>query len=479
MQESARLPKPNMFFSRRTWLTAIVLTLLLSAILLLPFPWRDVMLFATFLAAIGLAWFDLDETWLGFLMVLPLVRLSGGLFQNNGLILSRLIVVGITIVLVVKQRDAPALRAVLRSNGFRWFGLFVLANVIAALAVFKAESVFTALTYLEPLLFFAVSYCLVRMNPAIERRIVSALVVGGVILGVVGLYEITTQQSVASVLYPILKAGIDVYLYGANSDRFGLGGRISSLIGQPVNTSIYFAFIIIAALYHFFVHERPRWIAAPIVIIGGVLVLATGTRGGLLGLAAGLLLLAALGPRTWRERLVVAGVLVGGALLTVLLLPKMASYLADSTAVGRDVAAARNITGRIALTLELLRIFREHWLLGYGPGLVQKQAMAGILPTVEGIKTLGGIENQYATILADGGIVAGVAYLGFMVSAVWQAIQIFREPRWRAMGLTLLALFAAYFVFAATETALTSIPNLVLMAIFGAFAAQFEGARND
>lgn len=465
-----------MIFSGRTWLAGITLSLVLSGILLLPYPYRDAMLVAVFLAALVGTWFQPDETWFAFLLLLPLVHLSGGLFQNVGLILSRMIVVGMAIVLLVKHRDTPALRALAFSDGFRFFGVFILANLIAAAHTLQTSPFVTTLTYLEPLLFFALSYYLVRRNPANTERFVSALVIGGGIAAAVGLYEIATQQSVGGLLNPALKPMLDGYLVWDGSDRFGIGGRISSLIGPPAISSLYFVLILIVTLYQITTAKRARWLVVPTVIVGVVLILATGTRAALLALAAAGLVVAVPLLRTWRQRLVAAAVVVSGVALAFLLLPKLGTYLVASLDVVGGGTASANVTGRIALTMELLRIFRANWLFGYGPGLVQKQAAAGILPTVPGIKSLGGIENQYATILADGGILAGLSYLLFMVGALWEGLRVFRDPRWRAMGLTLLALLVTYFVFAATEMMLTILPNLVLMAIFGAFAARFESS---
>ena len=138
-----------------------------------------------------------------------------------------------------------------------------------------------------------------------------------------------------------------------------------------------------------------------------------------------------------------------------------------------ETIANRNVLWRVAVTGGLLQVFQEHWFLGYGPGLLQKQSAAGLLPRVNGRYPLGGLENQYATLLADGGIVAGLAYLLFMLGVMQDCMRLLCEPAWRARGVLLSVLFTAFFVFAATEMSISEIPNLLLMAVYGALVAAF------
>ena len=469
-------------FERKLILQIGIAGLPLAAILLLPYPLRDVMLMVAIGAATLYAFRDLEMAWLVWLALFPLARLSGGLLQMNPVNVPRIIIVLWVAVYLFKYRNDTALRHLFHSKGFVLFAVFILANIIAALRVARLDSLLVTFTYLEPLLYFGMTYCLVYQNPAFTKRIFQALLWGGLLVIVVGLVEMATQQSVSVILYPKLKETLDVYMYGWDSNRFGLGGRISSLIAQPVIASLYFVVLLVVAIYYLVVYERPRWLIVLFAVSGlasVLLLLATGTRGGLVSLGVALLILVLFGARRARHRFLILGGIVGVTILAFLFVPTFHEYLVASLDFSGNSRAARNIIGRWALTMELLRIFRENWFLGYGPGLVQKQGQSGELPTVPGIQSLGGIENQYATILADGGIVAGFAYLLFMLGVAWQTISMFRQPRWRTMGLTLLMLFAAYFAFAATETTLIAIPNLMLMTVFGAFAAEYERASSE
>lgn len=456
------------------WFVAIVLNAGLGAILLLPHPWSDAVLLVAVAAGIGLAVLELEKIWLAWFIVFPMEHLSSELFNIHGLTVSRIFVVGLCLVVLVRYRDSRALRALVTSNGFRFFALFVIANLLAAGFTREAQPLFSALTYVEPLLFFALTYYVVQQDRGIAPKLLRAMLVCGALFAMVGLYEMATQQSVAALLNSELASIQDQYMFQVWSDRFGLGGRISSLIGQPVVASLYFAFLPILGLYYFIAYKRSRWIAAPFGMVCVLMVLATGTRGGLVALAAGLLVLLVFGLRRWKERLVSSLVMAGVVAGFLVALPNLGTYLARSVDIASGSAESRNVYGRIVLTRELFRFFQNHWFLGYGPGRFQKQAQAGIIPTVEGVRSLAGIENQYAAILVDGGVVAGMAYLVFICGVALDIVRMMRQPRWRAMGLTLFALFAAYFVFAGTEMSLTFVPNLLLMAVYGAFAAEFE-----
>lgn len=449
-----------------------------SAILLVPHPWSDALFIMAVAASVILALFQLEIVWLVWLVVLPVAHLSSDLFQIHGLIVLRILTAGLSVVALFKSRDSQILRALVRSNGFRFFGLYVLANILSALYVFQTQPLFSALTYTEPLLFFAVSYYVVCLYRDSVPKIVWAVLIGGTVLALVGFYEMATQQSVAAFLNSNLNSTRDIYMYQDISNRFGLGGRISSLIGQPVVASLYFAFLSLLGVYFFKTSGRARWLAGLFGAACAFLLLATGTRGGVVALVAGGIVLVAFGLRRWKQRIGVLALVSAALLVLLLVLPNLGTYLVRSADVSAGTVESRNITGRIALTRAMLGFFQQHWLLGYGPGRFQKQAAAGVIPTVEGIRSLAGIENQYATILVDGGIVAGLAYLLFMSGVGWDIVRMMRQPRGRRMGVTLFALFAAYFVYAATETSIITIPNLLLMALYGAFAAKFEFAND-
>lgn len=479
----------------KNWVMLFFGAISLSALLLLPQPYRDVMVTAAVVGAVVLSFKRLASVWLGVLALLPLIRLSGELFGWNGVTASRLLVISLASIAFViplmkfgitklaqdaRGQESP-LRAEMQNfialaqtNGGKFFGLFVVVNVLSALHVASVPAFFVAMTYLEPLLFFALSFVLVWQRRIAAADILRAILWGALLVAGVALYEWMTQQAVSAWLNPNLKNMLEVYLYGFDSNRFGLGGRLGSLIAQPVVASLYWVLVLILALYYFRAHARAKWIQAAWGLVCLALLLVTGTRAGLLALAAAFVVYWVLGLRTLRRRIFALNAAAVGALTLALALPTLTDYLVATFTLDTTSNAPRNVHWRVAITGGLLQIFQANWLLGYGPGLVQKQAAAGEIPKIDGEYSLGGLENQYATILADGGIVAGGAYFLFMLGTIQDAWQMFCAARWRARGVVLFALFAAYFVFAVTEMMLIEIPNLLLMAVYGAFMADVQ-----
>ena len=173
--------------------------------------------------------------------------------------------------------------------------------------------------------------------------------------------------------------------------------------------------------------------------------------------------------RTLLTMLVVGSLLLLAAYTFV---PGLADYLTNTFSADLTRPEAANYLGRLNLASALFRIFLENPILGYGPGLIQKLAFQG-LSQFEG---LAGLENQYATILADGGIVAGLSYLSFMVAALATSYRVARssEREVRYLGLMMLVIFVFYFLVTVSATSLALLPNYTVMAIAGAVFARYD-----
>ncbi len=449
----------------------------LALLLLLPAPYQDVILVAAVASCAVFAARHIATKWLAVLALLPLIRLSGELFGLNGVTLSRLVTTTLAVVFVLTLRERAVLHSLRQTNGLRWFGLFVLVNLVSAIYVSSAAAVLTTLGYLEPLFWFAITFGLVRSGRVTTRDVLRALLWGAVLVALGGLYEWATQQALGKLFDPSLTRMLNVYMSGYDSNRFGLGGRVSSFIAQPVNASLYWVMVLCVAVYYFRNWARARWVQAVWVLTALFFLLLSGTRAGMLALAAVWLVWVVWGLQNTRQR-ALALAASGAAIAALLFLsPTLANYLRASLESDPDAMAARNVIWRIAVTRGLLEIFLNHWLLGYGPGMIYRLAIAGALPRVDRRYSLAGLENQYATILAETGILGGMAYALFMFGVAQDCARMVRDSVLRARGVLLLALFAAYFVFAATSWAVTVIPNLLLMAVYGALVADMAAAR--
>jgi O-antigen ligase len=352
--------------------------------------------------------------------------------------------------------------------------LFILANVLSGSYTGRIESVFRALTYLEPLLFCVLTYAIVRHDPENLRRVLRGIVVGGTLVGALGMSELVTQKSVLAELGIATQEHLLIYLA---DDRYGLGGRIVSVIGQPVYTGMYFALWLIITIAYIaqYVAVRRRALLVIVAIIGLALVLATGSRGPILALLPMLLAFLFLSRR--RGRALIPTILLVGmaALVLYQLLPNLFDFFRDSFAIDQQTGASINLIGRLNLTGAMLDIFRQNPTLGFGPGLIQQGGLQG----EAGFEGLAGLENQYATILADGGLLAGSMYLLFMGAVFASLLRMRGHPKAaiRNMGMMTLLLFVYYFVVVASATTLTVVVNLLLMAIYGAVLAAADSDR--
>ena len=460
---------------------ALGLCLLSSSVFLLlaiPERYRDVVFLAGALFGCALAFYDFARIWRFFLLILPLVHTIGSLFGLAQLSVVRLVLVGTTVVLLLLSREVTGhWRIVPNEPGLVGFLLFVAANLFSAVHTLNYESVFRTITYLEPALFFILTYQVVRRDSGNMRQVVRIVALGGVVVCLLGFVEMKAQRPVFDLLgihLPGFAEDLSGYL---EVDRFGLGGRITSTIGQPVYAGIYFVIWLVACAGYIVIY-RPAYRSLLFLLapIGGVLILATGSRAPLFALPPAVIALVLISRSKGRTAVRVG---LGLAMLSVtinLAAPTAFGYLRESLS-GEYSPATANVLARLDLTNRLLAIFWEHPVFGYGPGLIQKAAIQGS-PDFVG---LGGLENQYAVILADGGILAGGAYLLFMIATLWSLLRLrfSRSREVRQGALMMLLLFMFYFVVTASVTSITQLTTSLLMTLLGALGARAANDRDE
>ena len=450
------------------------LVIFLFLLLQLPSPEKDI----AFFVICGIIFLLLSvlffrRAWLTFLFLLPFLDLNPPLFEITKLPAYRMILIIVTLCFFFFYKKGFFFwRKLFRSPGFASFGLFVLASLISALHALNMEAIFRALTYIEPMLFYALTYYLVSRGFSRLRAILRTVITAGIIVSALGLMEIAFQFSVRKVLRIPLTPDLEAVF---QEDRFGLGGRIASTISQPVYAGIYFLILLILLFYFIFTH-KPRFKPLLLVLIPiyVLLMLGTGSRAAIVSLifcVCSLVFFSKL-----KKKVIIPVTAVTLILLVVffVIFPQIFQYFQKSASLDSTSAASYNIRKRIEMTNVFFNIFKENLIFGYGPGLIQKEALGGTSTQFEGYR---GIENQYAIILADGGIIGGIAYLLFLVGALLQSVKISRAPLSREVqisGLMLLLIFIAYFIFVTSETCLTLVPNFLLMAIYGGVVAQFD-----
>ena len=229
--------------------------------------------------------------------------------------------------------------------------------------------------------------------------------------------------------------GYAQWAVSANAAQLAEGGRVFGTFGQPnpyagyLNLSLPLAL----AIALFGRDARERWTAAgsAALLLGAEALSAS--RGGLIGLAAALVVIAAVGLR--RER-IAAIVVAAGALVVALaaftrLIPARLTYLVlhplrlDNISPNAAVTSANFSTmQRLAYWIAGLRMFAAHPILGVGAGNYNAAYARYATNLADWPEPLGHAHNYYINAAAETGLLGLVAFLVFASGALlvaWRA----------------------------------------------------------
>ena len=244
------------------------------------------------------------------------------------------------------------------------------------------------------------------------------------------------------VVWAMVGAGLAEALIGyvqwaisANAAQLAEGGRVFGTFGQPnpyagyLNLSLPLAL----ALVFFGRDARERLLAAgsAVLLLGAEALSAS--RGGLIGLAAALVVIAAVGLR--RERiaaaLVAVGVLVAALALFTTLIPARLTHLVlhplrlDNISPNAAVTSANFSTmQRLAYWIAGLRMFAAHPILGVGAGNYNAAYARYATNLADWPEPLGHAHNYYINAAAETGLLGLAAFVVFAAGVVlvaWRA----------------------------------------------------------
>ncbi|MFZ5878381.1 MAG: O-antigen ligase family protein [Chloroflexota bacterium] len=445
---------------------------LLLVLLILPLEIRDFLILALAVLVLTLSTRNFGMMWVAFILYLPLIHLQAGMFGQakiSGIRIFLMIFLGTFLLLPKPRKFWPVL---FKQPVFMGLVLFWGANMVSAVVSGELEAVFRVLSYLEPLVFFIISYFVVVRQPGNWRMLLWAIALGGTYVILLGGLEWITQRPLVEILgikYAVYNSEImEFYL---SEDRFGLGGRISSTLLQPVYAGLFFSMYAILSTYYVAIYRKyyRSWLLVLLPLCMGMVIL-TASRGPILALGVALLAFLVFsrqkGP-TFVLTVIGLGVLI---LAIIYLVPGLRAYMQASFDLSER--ASGNVTQRINLTLTLFDFFKTNPLLGYGPGLIQKAARQGTF----GFSGLGGLENQYATILADGGLLAGAAYVVFIIGVFTLARKAYRSGNreLRNAGMLLLVLAAYYFSVVVSVNAILAVGGYLFTIIVGGLAGLWD-----
>lgn len=345
--------------------------------------------------------------------------------------------------------------------------LFLIASVVSSLLSREvAGSMMKLFSYAQPVLFLVLAAYAVRISPKAFQLLLRAMVIGFVLVTLYGTLEYILQQN------PLADWGIiRVDAPYIQDSRFGISGRLVSTIGQPVYLSAYLLVGIPIAAYfqHTFVKKRAtRLVILAFIILSFLVLILTGTRASYLSVTFMALLYVLLfqGKIGHRVRRMFYMLAVGIAIMCML--PQdFFDFLSNSINFDNPQQAAMTSTlQRVALSTTLFEIFQANPLWGVGPGFVAHAALSGRFIDYEG---LAGLENHYLTILAEGGIVGGAAYLIFMIIAFRQVIKKMRSVTGHLQEFCRITIIvmSGLFVFAMSCIVLTALAMDLVMILLG------------
>ncbi len=346
------------------------------------------------------------------------------------------------------------------------YGLFVLLGVASAMhSPLVADALFRTISYTEPLVWFLIGGAAVSGEAPVAK---ARILLRGVVLGFAGMVLVAVPEFILQ-SNPMLVAGISRTDYDYMLDRrLGNTGRLVSTIGQPVYAGIL-GVVAVAAIWYL-VQTSPRFRSRLLLSLQGlaglIFVFLTGTRAALIGLI--LLPVSYLVLAGRRANLIglAAGYIVLGVIAFALPNSTL-GYWRESVSIDEPSAGAANVVGRMALTLRMYNVFKEHPVLGIGPGFFQKAQsdMPGF--DTEG---LAGVENQYATLLAENGLLGLVAFLVFLyvlISSLRKSAVGLTRPSSVEFGPWCGALIGTLCIMAVSCSILTTTPMLIAMGLAG------------
>ena len=459
-----------MFVMRR--IGAFALMTLALLLLKAPVILREILFLACAFFCFWIAVRAFAQVWLVILLLLPIIHVAGIMFGFPQLTLVRILLIGMTIFVLLHKKPGDYWKSLFKQPGFVWFILFILGNLLSAFRVLRVDAVFRAISYLEPLLFYLLAYTIVRINSQNLPRLLRVVIIGGIFVIALGFLEMALQKPIFDLLQITETSLQEEYSVYMTINRFGLGGRIMSTVGQPVYASMYFTIWLLVSVFYV-ITFRPglRYLLFILVPLGILAILATGTLGSLLSLVPALIVFILLNPGK-KQTLILLG--LGAFFVAVLSFRssfRIFDYLQAALATGSGGQESLNAAARIKLTLDLLNIFRQNLVFGYGPGVIQTLGLQG----VEEFSGFAGLENQYAAILADGGLLAAIPYFFFILStlSLFRRLYSSGEREIKLIGLMMLVIFTYYFVMVISVSSLMALPNLVIMSLYGAIVATY------
>jgi putative inorganic carbon (hco3(-)) transporter len=311
----------------------------------------------------------------------------------------------LVVLLVASQRwstGADRRRFVGATAFIGTYGLILLASSYVAR---KADATFAMVTeFVLAALVVTAILVLVRDLDALRAAVGGIIVVGGAVAAVsVGQYA---TGSYGSTFFGLAHAA-RMNIVGELDDY-----RIAGTLEDPNFFAQMMAVVVPLGIERARNERRagPRSLAVLCTALAGLAVVFTASRGGLIGLAVGVLLSLRLAGLRWRS---LAALAVAGAVAGIVLFPNAArrvGELRDITEVSRSESADPALRGRTSEMLAAVLMFRDHPALGVGAGNYPHRYAEYALPLGLDTREERSAHSMPLNVAAETGVV-GVAAL--------------------------------------------------------------------
>jgi putative inorganic carbon (hco3(-)) transporter len=234
--------------------------------------------------------------------------------------------------------------------------------------------------------------------------------------------------------------GIEFNFAGLSSrvDVDGQGGssvRVGGTIGSPNYAASYLATLLVPTAAILLTNLRPwhKWLAAATLLVGGIALVLTFSRGGWLALAVSMVILVSfVCLRGWLSPALPFALIAPVAVLALVFQDSIASRLLSD-----DGGAAYS---RVPLMSLAFRMIADNPILGVGANNFAV-AMREYASPEFGREWLYTVHNKYLLVLAESGIGAFVAFIAFLLVTLLRGVQGWRSSD-RLLALVAIGLAA-------------------------------------
>jgi putative inorganic carbon (HCO3(-)) transporter len=368
----------------------------------------------------------------GFYMNLPVVAAAAmGLPTGDAAAFAVLLAVPVILMLVVGREAlvvTPALTLMVA-----WLAVLLLSSVAGSASDGGAAAIKTFLT--EGLILYVLVVNAVR-SPAMMRAVIWGLLSAGGVMGAVSVWQEATH-AYHQTLFGFAGVSVDGFKVGESLNGKVLRPRLTGPIGDTNRYAQVLLVLVPLAISRMRVERDPRlrWLAGGLagLILGGMVL--SFSRGAAVALILVVVAMVLVGFVALRH------VLAAGIVVVVLVLALAPEYItrlqslgAADTVTARDTEADAALRGRATENLAAFMTFRDHPLLGVGPGQFFRRYSQEEANKLD-LRFLGKnrrAHSMYLEILADTGIIG----LGALLAIVGVTmLQLWRMTRfWAAAG---------------------------------------------